>query len=164
MLEMMIKCNYCWAAVIQVPYLSPAKLCNSEAMLDHISNMTFNGYKVTGAKLEGTMEDYLNMMRNKHTGKNRNVDGEDLILILSFDGAEIKHSKKHKCSVISFSSSLITASMINTKQVTAGQTSNILTWQQVLAKEDKYIMQQSLKEYFEGRKCLLDRNLDNVSK
>jgi hypothetical protein len=125
--------------------------------------MKYNGDKVIGAKLEGSMEDYLNIMKERHIAKNRNVDCDDMIIISSFDGAEIKHSKKQKCSVISFSSSMFTASMLNTKQVTAGQTSNILTWQQVLAKEDKYIMQQSSKDYFRDRKRLLDGNSERNS-
>lgn len=138
--------------------LPPAKLSNSDAMLDHIRKMIYNGDKVIGAKLEGTMEDYLNIMKERHIAKNRNVDGDEMILISSFDGAKIKHSKKQKCSIISFLSSMFTASMLNTKKVTAGQTSNILTWQQVLAKEDKYIIQQLSKEYFRDWKHLLDGN------
>lgn len=141
--------------------LPPAKRSSSDAMLDHISNMKYDGDTVIGAKIEGTMEDYINLMRNKHISKGRKIDGEDLILISSFDGAEIMQSNKQKRSVISFSSSLITASMINKRQVTSGQTSNILTWQQVLGKEDKFIMQQSLTDYFEGQQRLLHRNSED---
>lgn len=84
--------------------------------------------------MEGAIEDYVTIMAQKHDQHGVKVDEEDMIMISSYDGANIIQSSKTKYSVISYSSSVFNASTINEKTITAGQTYNILTWQQVLGK------------------------------
>ena len=105
--------------------------------------------KVIGAKLDGDYLDYVNLMRNKHTTKGNCInDGEDILLINSFDGAEAFKSQKCVGSVVSFSSCLLTSNMLETGLVTAGSSFNILTWLQVIGKEDLKLLTCVLPQDF----------------
>ena len=65
--------------------------------------------KVVGAKLDETFEDYFEVMIQKHkTNKVPIQNGEDIIILNSFDGAEALRPKDNINTLISFSSSLFT--------------------------------------------------------
>ena len=128
--------------------------------------------KVVGAKLKGELIDYVNIILQKMTGQldtisisnnNDNIsapsnvlNGEDLILISSFDGAQAMRSSKKIDSVVTFSSQLITSKLIENDSIKAGSSINILTWFQYLGKEDWKSMKFPLNSYLEQKKkCLL---------
>jgi hypothetical protein len=54
---------------------------------------------------------------------------------------------------------MFTTSILNKKIVSAGSSSNILTWQQIMAKEEFPVMSAATRTYFEGRKSLNDRTV-----
>ena len=113
--------------------------------------------KYIGAKLDGSYLDYINLMMEKHAVKENTVlPSEDIIVINSFDGAEGFKSQKNVASVISFSSSVFSPSMINSRNVDSGSSFNILTWMQVMAKETFPVMKASLEldEYWTTRTAL----------
>ena len=118
-----------------------------------------NQEALVGAKLDGNFGDYLDLMRNKlHSYKNTVSDTEDLIVISSFDGAIGIDGDKNCSNVVSFSSSLFTPRMINEKKIRAGESFNILTWMQVIGKENYELVSSSLKKskYWEDRKDLME--------
>ena len=113
--------------------------------------------KLDGAVIEGEYEDYVRMLEEKHEGAGRNIDNESDVFVLdSFDGAEHLRSKKKITSVISFSSSLTSGAWINGKDVTAGSSLNILTWQQIRGKESIHTMIPAVENYFHEKKRLRD--------
>jgi hypothetical protein len=83
-------------------------------------------------------------------------NGDDLLVILSFDGAEAFRSNKKITSVISFSSSLFTPAMVSRKQIIPGSSVNILTWMQILGKEQIDVLEICSSKYFEERQSLID--------
>ena len=108
--------------------------------------------KTIGAKLYGNLDNYVDLMRKKHEDKGVSIqDGEDVILLSSFDGAEAIRTNTKVSTVISYSSSMLTSSMITSKQVKAGSSFNICTWMQVLGKEDFTTLNGSLSNYFQSR-------------
>ena len=86
---------------------------------------TENGF-VSGAKIDGSYQDYLKMMIEQHTARGRvdNVN-EEMIVIDSIDGAEHVKSKKNVTSVISYSSQMYLSSMITDNKLSAGSSTNI---------------------------------------
>ena len=130
---------------------------------DKLSNQDGN-LEIVGAKLSGSLNNFVDLMvskvmRSALKHKVDVIDGEDLILLNSFDGAEAIKTKKKITSVISFSSSIITSSTIQNKVLQAGSSSNILTWQQVIAKEDLPTMQKTLESYIIKRQEYVLQNL-----
>eukprot|EP00551_Chaetoceros_affinis_P016131 CAMPEP_0203712330 /NCGR_PEP_ID=MMETSP0091-20130426/69973_1 /ASSEMBLY_ACC=CAM_ASM_001089 /TAXON_ID=426623 /ORGANISM="Chaetoceros affinis, Strain CCMP159" /LENGTH=776 /DNA_ID=CAMNT_0050590301 /DNA_START=350 /DNA_END=2681 /DNA_ORIENTATION=- len=112
--------------------------------------------ELIGAKIDGGYAEYMNLMMKKHMDKGRmNIDGNDggQIVIDSIDGAEHRKSKTDITSIISFSSMMFVSDMIQTKEVTAGSSLNILTWQQVRGTETLHTMMPAVKEYFEEKKA-----------
>ena len=87
-----------------------------------------------------------------------------MIVLNSFDSVEHLKSKKNIICVISFSSSLSSPFLwIQGKDVTAGSSLNILTWQQVIGKESFQLLSPSLKVHFEERKILKYKNHEFVN-
>ena len=109
-----------------------------------------------GAKLQGNFVDYVELMKDKLMKKNIGniVNGEDLIVISSFDGAEVSRTKKNITGVISFSSSLVAPKLVQKKNILSGSSLNICTWMQLVAQEEYSILERSLVDYFEKRKEL----------
>ena len=108
--------------------------------------------KTIGAKLYGNLDNYVDLMRKQHEDKGVTIqDGEDVILLSSFDGAEAIRTNTKVSTVISYSSSMLTSSMITSKQVKAGSSFNICTWMQVLGKEEFTTLNGSLSNYFQSR-------------
>ena len=97
-------------------------------------------------------------MKSKHIAKGLTVqDGEYMIVINSFDGAEAFKTQKNVSSVVSFSSSLLTTSLIQEKHVTAGASFNVCTWLQMMGKENLNMMKCVLdNEYWTSRKALVE--------
>ena len=91
-----------------------------------------------GAKLEGMIGASVDALVSKFNKKDKTKinDKAEIILLSSFDGAEALKTKKKMISVISFSTSLLTTWHIQNKICKAGQSCNILTWMQVVGKED----------------------------
>ena len=107
-----------------------------------------------GAKLDAKNFDaYINVMIDKCTQDKQNmcIEGDDLILLNSFDGAEAIKTKSKVTSIISFSSSIYTTKMIQNRKVQAGSSLNILTWQQMIAKEELSTMLPALQSFFSSR-------------
>ena len=113
---------------------------------------------IIGAKLDGSYTDIINLMKSKHIAKGFSLrDGEDMIVINSFDGAEAFKTQKNVSSVVSFSSSLLTTSLIQEKHVTAGASFNVCTWLQMMGKENLKMMKCVLdNEYWTSRKALVE--------
>ena len=115
-----------------------------------------------GAKLDGSFEDYLNLMKKKHISKCIPMsDSEDVVVISSFDGAKGLEGDKNVSNVISFSSSLFTPRMIQDRRIKAGESFNILTWLQVIGKETFDVTDSSLRHsnYWSTRKDLIEGKL-----
>ena len=140
--------------------LTPKVKNEEEALLLLSENAQKDGddgrMKLVGAKLvaAGTFDTYVNLMIDKlKENSNRTYcDGDDLILLNSFDGAEAIKTKSKVTSIISFSSSISTSSMIQQKHVQAGSSLNILTWQQMIAKEELSTMIPALQSFLLSRK------------
>ena len=123
--------------------------------IDDTENPT--SLKYVGSKLDGTYLDYIYLMMEKHKLQEKVAsDNEDIIVLNSFDGAEGFKSQKNVATVISFSSSVFSPSMINSKMVESGSSFNILTWMQVMAKENYDVMKASLEldDYWKSRVSL----------
>ena len=124
--------------------------------------------QVVGAKLKGGLLDYLNVMIGKITGRlfedeggspsSSSTDieeGEPLIMLSSFDGAESFRSSKKVDTVVTFSSQVFSSKSIQEQKIFAGNSSNILTWFQYLGKEDWKTMEPAMSSYYEERKRLV---------
>ena len=105
-----------------------------------------------GAKLEGSFKDSITMLFNQHKNNMKTICEEDQLIVLSsFDGAEAIKTHKKKSSVISFSSSMLTTKLIQSKEIKAGASSNILTWLQVLGKEELPLIKAATEIYYQER-------------
>ena len=109
--------------------------------------------KLDAAKIDGVYETYVKQLEYKHVNEGRKIE-ENAIVIDSFDGAEHVRSKKMITSVISFSSSLLCSSWINSRSVSAGSSLNILTWQQMKGSKSIYTMIPALETYDTSKKVL----------
>ena len=112
--------------------------------------------ELIGAKIDGGYAEYMNLMVNKHVDNGRrSIDGNDVgrIVIDSIDGAEHRKSKSDITSIISFSSAMFVSDWIQAKEITAGSSLNILTWQQLRATETLHTMMPAVKDYFEEKKA-----------
>lgn len=116
-----------------------------------------NGF-VTGAKIDESYEDYLDLLRKQHEVKGRidNIN-EEMIVINSINGAENLKSKKSVTSVISYSSQMYLPSMITAKKISAGSSTNILTWQQVRDLESANIMILSAQSHYQHKSTLYNK-------
>jgi len=113
---------------------------------------------VHGAKLEGGMVDWIDGMVKKLEKKGNEIGDDDDVIVLScFDGAEAIRSEKQVKGVISFSSLLLTPKLVNEEVLLAGSSFNILTWMQILGKEELAVMKPCLMEYFNDRRELFER-------
>ena len=80
-----------------------------------------------------------------------------MIVINSFDGAEGFKTQKNVSSVVSFSSSLRTISLIQQRQLAAGASFNVCTWLQMIGKENLNLMKSVLdSDYWSSRKALIE--------
>ncbi len=133
---------------------------DDENDMKNLIMLTHDRKKVVGAKLDGSFEDYLELMTHKHETEGRGItDGSDIILLNSFDGAEAIKSKDNLSSVISFSSQIFAANQIEEKTIRAGSSFNILTWLQVIGKETIEVLKIVGKEYLGSRKKIVERSL-----
>jgi len=116
---------------------------------------------IIGAKLDCDYAGMIDIMHQKHNAKGiKIVDGEDLIVLNSFDGAEAFKSQKNVGSVVSFSSSLLTSSMIQSKIIKGGSSFNICTWMQMMGKENLEMMKAVLdNSYWLQRKSFVEGSL-----
>lgn len=132
--------------------------------LQLLSNKDDDGDKkstVIGAKLEGRMDKWIDeVMLKKFSDRGKIVDdGDDLILLNCFDGAEAIKTEKELKGVISFSSQLLPPKLVQNGTVQAGSSFNILTWMQLLAKEELHVLQASMKDYLEIRRELVEGSI-----
>ena len=82
-----------------------------------------------GTKIDCGYSGVLKLMEKKHSSKGIHVtNGEDSIIFNYLDGVEAFKSQKNIGSIISFSSSLFTPSMIQSKTINGGSIFNICTW------------------------------------
>ena len=115
-------------------------------------------YELNGAQISGGYETYIALLEKKHEKKGRRIDPiQNTFVIDSIDGAEHTRSKKNISSIISFSTSLTCSDWINSKDVTAGSSLNILTWMQVQGTESLGSMIPSVDGYFKSKKVLRDK-------
>lgn len=128
-----------------------------EVALQHFSN--HENSDIIGARIDGDYSDYVAMMKEKTVDQfgQEATEGE-LIVMDSIDGAEHLKSNKRVTSVISYSSMLYSSELIQSKQIRAGSSRNILTWQQVSAKETLDTLVPSLKKCLETKRVLRERN------
>ena len=112
---------------------------------------------IYGAKLKGSLSQWLDdVMLKKICGKSKVDDGEDIILLNCFDGAESMRSDKELKGVISFSSQVMIPSLVQQKVLKAGSSFNILTWMQVMAKEELGVLKACMPAYLLERRELVE--------
>ena len=123
---------------------------------------------VTGARIKGGYSAAVKIMEKKNKErmnrcKQHPPSNDSMIVIDSFDGAE--HSKSHKSitNVISYSSILYSAHLINNKCVTSGSSRSILTWQQMGGKESVERVLAAVRDHYESKQRFIVEN-DNSSK
>lgn len=125
--------------------------------VDATDNSEEGTISIHGAKLKGGFHEWINAMVKKLEDKGYNLrDGEDLILINSFDGAEAIRTEKEVKGVISFSSEILLTSQVQSRNLNAGSSFNILTWMQLLGKEELGVLKPALEQYLKERKNLLE--------
>ena len=117
-----------------------------------------------GAVLDGGYERFIELIENKHEKKGRIIEGNENVAVLdSIDGAEHHRSNNTVTSVISFSSSILSPHWINSREITAGSSLNVLTWQQLRGSESILTMKPAVEDYFNSKKILRD-SLDDKRK
>ena len=125
--------------------------------------------KAYGSKLEGSLKDYVDVMMNKLENKFNDddykiKDGEDeLIMINSFDGAEAIKTEKKVSSVISYSSQVLVPSLVQSKQLRPASSFNILTWMQILGKEELKLLLSSTSNFLKERRELYEKRVTATS-
>ena len=83
-----------------------------------------------GAKVTVNYSPYVSHMAKKHFHYDCKLkDNDDVIIIGSFDGAEHSRNTNNSTSISSFSSQMITSSMLNSGVIKAGSNTNIYSWQ-----------------------------------
>ena len=122
-----------------------------EDALEQIQKENSKNKIISSAKLSGDYIDYCNLLVKKHRKHQRKVEG-NVIVIDSYDGAMHKKTSNGKCSVISFSSQLINSDILKHDGVTAGNSLNILTWQQMIADEKPQYIYLAIETIFETKK------------
>ena len=121
----------------------------SENEEDLLRSLSKNKESINGARIKGDYGYYISLLENKHKEKKRIIKRDDnTIVIDSIDGAEHLRSKNSITSIISFSTSLMAAEWIRKKEVSAGSSLNILTWQQLQGTESWEAMMPAVEEYF----------------
>ena len=131
--------------------------CEDEDDLRNMEVLSRDVTNMTGALLEGTFVDYLELMAKKHEVQGHPIEnGESVILLNSFDGAEAIRSKDNLSTIISFSSQIFSANQIQDKHIASGSSFNILTWMQVIGKESIKVLRTVLSTYFESRQKILE--------
>jgi hypothetical protein len=110
-------------------FISPDYIEEQEETQDTTREKNKTVQQVFGSVLEVGYADIIRIMMDQHTKNNcKFYDGEDVICLNSFDGAEAFKNHKETTSVISFSSSLISSKTMNERKITAVQSNHILTW------------------------------------
>ena len=144
---------------------NPSKnMCESEELeivLRLASESTSDS--IEGAKIEGGYENHMKLLMEAHRLKGREIKNNEVIVLDSIDGAEHLRSKNRITSVISFSSTIFTSKWLNEGHVSAGSSQNMLTWQQVRGTESLFTMMPAVKQYFEEKRVLALRSLNNAS-
>ena len=96
-------------------------------------------------------------MVKKFDKKGHKIERDDDVIALNcFDGAEAIRSEKQVKGVISFSSLILTAKLINGGHVQAGSSFNILIWLQILGKEEIKVMKPCLLQFLIDRRELFE--------
>ena len=105
-------------------------------------------------------------MRWEHIAKVLPVpDGEDMIVINSFDEAETFKTQNNLSSVVPSASSLITTSLIQERHLAAGANFNVCTRLQMMGEDNLRIMKSVLdNDYWSSRKALVEKkkNLTDI--
>ena len=112
--------------------------------------------EIMAARITGGFEKICNLMVEKHVTKKRKINGEVLV-IDSYDGAVHNRSKTGDSSIISFSSQLVSSSLLKHEGVSAGNSLNILTWQQVICSEKSENVFPAIKEHYGSKKIMRER-------
>ena len=115
--------------------------------------------------ISGKYNKWIELLEEKHKKSGRILKPDEKVIVLdSIDGAEHLRSRKKITSVISFSTSILTAKWLNKKEVSAGSSLNILTWQQMRGSESLYTIMPAVKDYFESRKLVRDDSHPETSR
>ena len=107
--------------------------------------------EVQGARIKGNFEDYTKLMIADHEKKGRNIGNGKIIVVDSYDGAEHLKTDKKKTSVISFSSKMLSETIICSGN-SAGKSFDILTWQQMKCDEKPSTMFPILEDVFKQKR------------
>ena len=86
------------------------------------------------ARIKGTFKDYIKLIVDSYTNRGVTLDDE-LIVMDSYDGAEHRSTSNKRISIISFSSQIISRSLIESAKASPASSLNILTWQQLVGEE-----------------------------
>ena len=93
-----------------------------------------NKANIKTARIKGAFTDYIKLIVDSYTDRGVRLDDE-LIVMDSYDGAEHRSTSNKRISIISFSSQIISRSLIETAKASPASSLNILTWQQLVGEE-----------------------------
>ena len=118
--------------------------------------------KLSGAKLDGSFDDYLVLMGKKIKSSHPSYTfspSQHLICTTSFDGAEAFRSKKNLTSVLTMSSFMFSKELLEQGMITPGSSLDILTWLQLMAKEEIGVLDEVTKDYYNVRTRFNNKSL-----
>ena len=75
----------------------------------------------------------------------------ELIVFDSFDSTNYLESLESNTDLVSFSSIITNKELLSLSNYTIAKSSSILIWMQVASKEESYILDAVLKEYYEEK-------------
>ena len=85
------------------------------------------------------------------------IDCSTFIMFDSFDGANHLETVEGKIDLVSFNSTLINSDLVNQlKGYSTSRSSGILTWMQVAAKEEPYMLLSMLESYYQERTKVIE--------
>ena len=106
---------------------------------------------ISAARIAGDYKYWIDLLVKKHLKDSRVVDGK-VIIIDSYDGALHAESNKNgRSSIVSFSSQMLSSSLLKYKGVTAGSSLNILTFQQMLGDEKAMNLFPAIENIFKTK-------------
>ena len=110
---------------------------------------------VIGVRIVGGYAGYVKYMVDRHTQHQRVISGHKMMIIDSYDGAEHVNTSTQKIGIISFSSQLLSKSIIESG-ASAGSSLNILTWKQIIGQEKCGTLFPALDSVYKCKKNIID--------
>jgi hypothetical protein len=103
------------------------------------------------AKITGRYNKIYELLSEKITKCFPNANQKNLLFFDSFDGANHLETTEGKVDLISHSSTYVNKYLLSEFNYSTSRSSNILTWQQLAAKEEPYTILTLLQGHYESR-------------